>query len=117
MRPMSTSISGFNKKMAHDLNENIFVFQEEEILELIKARCDDIGIDLRENMIHKFRDYCNSKCKNRIVDLSEYFLGIHSIKLISSILYNTDRISRLNLTKNNLGDNGVKILINSIKNL
>ena len=116
MRPMSASISGFNKKMAHDLNENIFVFQEEEILELIKARCNDIGIDLRENMIHKFRDYCNSKCKNRIVDLSECFLGIHSIKLISSILYTTDRIARLNLTKNNLGDNGVKILISSIKN-
>ena len=116
MRPMSASISGFNKKMAHDLNENIFVFQEEEILELIKARCNDIGIDLRENMIHKFRDYCNSKCKNRIVDLSECFLGIHSIKLISSILYTTDRIARLNLTKNNLGDIGVKILISSIKN-
>ena len=116
MRPMSASINGFNKKMAHDLNESIFVFSEEEIVDLIKARCKDIGIDLRENMIYKFRDYCNSKCKNRIVDLSECYVGIHSIKLISSILYNSDRIARLNLTKNNLGDNGVKILINSIKN-
>ena len=116
MRPMSASINGFNKKMANDLNENIYVFNEEEIIDLIKARCRDIGIDLRENMIYKFRDYCNSKCKNRIVDLSECYVGIHSIKLISSILYNSDRIARLNLTKNNLGDNGVKILINSIKN-
>ena len=116
MRPMSASINGFNKKMAHDQNESIYVFNEEEIIELIKARCKDIGIDLRENMIYKFRDYCNSKCKNRIVDLSECYVGIHSIKLISSILYNSDRISRLNLTKNNLGDNGVKILINSVKN-
>jgi len=116
MRPMSSSINGFNKKMAHDLNENIFVFREEEIVELIRARCKDIGIDLRENMIHKFRDYCNSKCKNRIVDLSECYLGIHSIRLISSILYTSDRIARLNLTKNNLGDTGVQILINSVKN-
>ena len=116
MRPMSASINGFNKKMAQDLNENIFVFDEEEIKELIKARCKDIGIDLRDNMIYKFRDYCNSKCKNRIVDLSECFLGIYSIRLISSILYTSDRIARLNLSKNNLGDNGVKILINSIKN-
>ena len=116
MRPMSASISGFNKKMANDLNESICVFEDEEIRELIKARCKDIGIDLRENMIHKFRDYCNSKCKNRIVDLSECYLGIHSIRLISSILYTSDRIARLNLAKNNLGDNGVKILISSIKN-
>jgi Ran GTPase-activating protein (RanGAP) involved in mRNA processing and transport len=116
MRPMSASISGFNKKMTHDLNENIFVFSYEEIVELIRARCKDIGIDLRENMIHKFKDYCNSKCKNRIVDLSECYLGIHSIRLISSILYTSDRIARLNLTKNNLGDTGVQILISSIKN-
>ena len=116
MRPMSASISGFNKKMTHDLNENIFVFSYEEIIELIRARCKDIGIDLRENMIHKFKDYCNSKCKNRIVDLSECYLGIHSIRLISSILYTSDRIARLNLTKNNLGDTGVQILISSIKN-
>ena len=116
MRPMSASISGFNKKMAHDLNESIYVFEDEEIIELIRARCKDIGIDLRENMIHKFRDYCNSKCKNRIVDLSECYLGIHSVTLISSILYTSDRIARLNLAKNNLGDNGIKILISSIKN-
>lgn len=115
MRPMSASISGFNKKMNHDLNENIYVFKDEEIIELIGARCKDIGIDLRDNMIQKFRDYCNSKCKNRIVDLSECYLGIHSIRLISSILYTSDRISRLNLSKNNLGDTGVQILINSIK--
>ena len=57
MRPMSASINGFNKKMANDLNENIYVFNEEEIIDLIKARCRDIGIDLRENMIYKFRDY------------------------------------------------------------
>ena len=116
MRPMSASISGFNKKMAQDLNESIYVFKDEEIIELIRARCKDIGIDVRENMIHKFRDYCNSKCKNRIVDLSECYLGIHSIILISNILYTSDRIARLNLAKNNLGDNGVKILINSVKN-
>ena len=116
MRPMSASISGFNKKMVKDLNESIYVFNNEEIIELIKARCKDIGIDLRENMIFKFRDYCNSKCKNRIVNLSECYLGINSIKLISKIIYSSDRISRLNLTKNNLGDYGVEILINAIKN-
>ena len=116
MRPMSSSISGFNKKMAQDSSESFLVFSEMEIFELIKARCKDIGIDIRDNMIYKFRDYCNSKCKNRVVDLSECYLGINSIKLISKILYTSDRISRLNLTRNNLGDYGIEILINSIKN-
>ena len=32
MRPMSASICGFKKKMEYDLNENIFVINEEEIL-------------------------------------------------------------------------------------
>ena len=116
MRPTSASINGFNKKIMKDLNENILVFTEEEIAGLVKAKCQDLGINLRENMLVKFRDYCNSKCRNRIVDLSECYLGINSAKLISKILYGTNRISRLNLTRNNLGDYGVEILVYSIKN-
>ena len=116
MRPMSASINGYNKKMTQNLSQNISVFDHDEIVSLVKARCKDIGIDVRENMIYKFEDFAKSKCKNRIVDLSELFLGINSIIIISSILFNSDRISRLNLTRNNLGDAGVKILINSIKN-
>ena len=116
MRPMSGSINGFNKKMIQDLIENINVFTEEEIADLTKARCKDIGINLRDNMISKFQEYCNAKCKNRIVDLSECYLGINSILIISNIIYNSNRIARLNLTKNNLGDYGVEILIKAVKN-
>ena len=116
MRPMSSSVSGFTKILLKDSNESDCVFTEEEIIELIKARCKDIGINLRENMIYKFRDYCNSKCKSRIVDLSESYLGVNSIILISKIIYNSDRISRLNLAKNNLGDSGIEILISAVKN-
>ena len=115
MRPMSGSINGFNKKMIQDLTETINVFTQDEIVELTKARCKDIGISLRDNMISKFQEYCNIKCKNRIVDLSECYLGINSILIISNIIYNSDRIARLNLTKNNLGDVGVEILINAVK--
>ena len=115
MRPMSASISSYNKKISQNLNENLYVFNHEEIVGLVNARCKDLGIDVRDNMYYKFEDYTKAKCKNRIVDLSECFIGINSIMIISSILYNSDRISRLNLTRNNLGDTGVKILINSIK--
>ena len=116
MRPMSASINSYNKKIAQNLSENLYVFDHNEITSLVQARCKDLGIDVRENMIYKFEDYTKAKCKNRIVDLTECFLGINSIIIISSILFNSDRISRLNLTRNNLGDNGIKILINSIKN-
>ena len=116
MRPMSASINGYNKKIVQNLSENLYVFDHNEIAGLVQARCKDLGIDVRENMIYKFEEYTKAKCKNRIVDLTECFLGINSIIIISSILFNSDRISRLNLTRNNLGDNGIKILINSIKN-
>ena len=116
MRPMSASISSYNKKMTQNLNENLSIFTHEEIIGLVQARCKDLGIDVRDEMYNKFEEFTKAKCKNRIVDLSECFLGINSVVIISSIIYNSDRICRLNLTRNNLGDNGVKILINSIKN-
>ena len=116
MRPMSSSVSEFNKKMVSDIGKNVLVFTDDEIMKLIKARCIDIGISLRENMIYKFNTFINSKCKNRCVDLAECRLGVHSIKIISQIIYKTDRISRLNLSRNNLGDLGIGILMKAVKN-
>ena len=115
MRPKSASVSVFTKKMVTNLGESDYIFTEEEVLELINAKCKDIGIDVRDNIVNKFREYCNTKCKNRCVDLSECYLGIHSAKILSNILYTSSRIARLNLTRNNLGDEGVEILINGLK--
>ena len=115
MRPKSSSVKVFLKTIK-DSKEDIYIFTEDEILLLIKAKCQDIGIDLRENMYIKFKDFCNSKCKNRVVDLSECYFGLNSIKVLSEILYNSNRIARLDLTKNNIGDRGLEILVNSVKN-
>ena len=115
MRPMSLSVNKFVKKMNNDQSDNLPVFSENEINELIKTKCSDIGIDVKDHMLLKFKDYCNTKCKNRTVDLAENFLGLNSIKFIANILYSGDRISKLNLSKNNLGDLGIEILINAIK--
>ena len=116
MRPMSSSINEFNKKMMNENGKNTTVFNDEDIIELIKARCKDIGIKVRENMIFKFKNFVNSKCRNRCVDLSDCYLGLYSIKFISDFIYKGDRISRLNLTRNNLGDQGIQLLMNAIKN-
>ena len=115
MRPNSSSVNKFVKKMNNDQKDNLPVFTEDEINELIKTKCNDIGIDVKDHMLMKFKDYCNSKCKNRTVDLTENFLGLNSIKFLGNILYTCDRIAKLNLSKNNLGDMGIEILINAIK--
>ena len=115
MRPNSSSVKKFVKKMKNEQKDSIPVFTEEEINELIKAKCSDIGIDVKDHMLYKFKEFCNSKCKDRIVDFRENFLGLYSIKFLGNILYNSDRISKLNLSKNNLGDAGVELLINAIK--
>ena len=115
MRPMSSSVKKFVKKMSSEQNDSVPVFTPFEINKLIKTKCKDLGIDVKEHMLIKFKTYCNTKCKNRNVDLSENFLGLNSIKFLSNLIYNTDKIAKLNLSKNNLGDTGIKILFNIIK--
>ena len=115
MHPLSSSIKVFLKKFNHNLKENIPIFNEEEVFLFCKSKCLDIGISYRDNIFLKFKDFCNLRCKNRIADLSDSFFGINSVKFLADILYNTDRISRLNLSKNNIGDEGAILLINSLK--
>ena len=115
MRPASSSINTFLKKMKYNLKENIPIFTEEEIITFANAKCKDIGIELRDNILYKFKDFCKLRCKNRVADLSDSFFGINSMKFLVGILYNNDRISRLNLAKNNFGDEGIELLINAVK--
>jgi Ran GTPase-activating protein (RanGAP) involved in mRNA processing and transport len=88
----------------------------EEIFLLLKAKCKDIGINFRENMYFKFKEFCNAKCNNRVADFSECNFSINSIRIITVILLDTNRLARLDLTRNNIGNFGVEILVNSLKN-
>ena len=115
MRPCSKSVKEFTKTIKES-EEDKQILNEKEISLLIKAKCKDIGIDFRETMFIKFKDFCKSKCKNRIADFSECYFGINSIKVINNLLLDKNRISRLNLTRNNLGDYGVELLVNSLIN-
>ena len=116
MHPLSSGIKIFSKKFNKTLKENFPIFTDEEILLFCNSKCKDIGIPFRENIFYKFKEFCNLRCKNRIADLSDSFFGINSVKFLIDILYNSERISRLNLSKNNIGDEGVELLINAIKN-
>ena len=92
------------------------VMDDEELILLLKAKCKDIGINFRENMFLKFKEFCNSKCKNRIADFAECNFGLNCIRIISVLLLDTNRLSRLDLTRNNIGNIGVEILVNALKN-
>ena len=115
MRTASSSINTFLKKMKYNLKENIPIFTEEEMIIFARAKCRDIGIELRDNILSIFKDFCKMRCKNRVADLSDSFFGINAMKFLVGILYNSDRISRLNLSKNNFRDEGIELLINAVK--
>ena len=115
MRPGSSSVKLFTKSIKETKKGNKLL-NDDEILLLIQAKCKDIGIDYREVMYNKFKEYCNYHCKNRVADFSECYFGINSIQKVGELLIDKNRISCLNLTRNNLGDAGLIILTNFIKN-
>ena len=90
------------------------ILNDEELILLLQAKCRDIGINFRENMFYKFKEFCNSKCRNRIADFAEFNFGINSIRVISLLLLDTNRLSRLDLSRNNIGNQGVEILVSSL---
>ena len=110
-----TSLNFYMKTLTDQKGDDI-IMSNEEIFLLLKAKCKDIGINFRENMYFKFKEFCNAKCKNRVGDFSECNFSINSIRIISVILLDTNRLARLDLARNNIGNLGVEILVNSLKN-
>lgn len=110
-----TSLNFYIKALT-DQKSDDRIMTNEEIFLLLEAKCKDIGINLRENMFVKFKEFCNTKCKNRVADFSECNFSINSIRIITVILLDTNRLARLDLTRNNIGNFGVEILVNSLKN-
>ena len=110
----NSSLDFYLKTMSESKKGNT-VMNDQELILLLQAKCKDIGINFRENMFFKFKEFCNSKCKNRIADFVECNFGLNSIRVISLLLLDTNRLSRLDLSKNNIGNQGVEILVNSIK--
>ena len=109
-----SSINFYIKTMVKEKAEGR-IMTNEEIFLLLKAKCKDIGINFRENMYFKFKEFCNAKCKNRVADFSECNFSINSVRIITMILLDTNRISRLDLSRNNIGNLGVEIIVNSLK--
>ena len=104
----------FNIK--YDIFDKIQVFTEKEIIELFIEKCKDLIVPVKDELMYRFMSYIKDKCINRIIDLSDCNLGINSICVLSQILNKKrDFCSRVILAKNDLGDYGIKMLIDQIK--
>ena len=94
----------------------IQIFNNEDISNLFCQKCIDLDIPLKEELLNRFTDLIKLKCVNRVIDLTDCKLGLNSMMVLSEILFkNKDNYSRLILSKNNFGDNGIEILLDSIK--
>ena len=114
LRPNSAAIRSI--QINHSDNVDYNCFTEDEIRILFLAKCADLNIKSKQNLEQKFRDYCSLKCINRNVDFNECNLNINSSKVLSYIISNNDKIARLNISKNALGDKGISILMEGISN-
>ena len=75
-----------------------------------------MNIPLKEELLNRFTDFIKVKCINRIIDLTDCKLGFSSMIVLREILINNkDNYSRLILSKNNFGDRGIEILLDSIR--
>ena len=92
------------------------VLNEDEISSLFYQKCIDLNIPLKEELLNRFTDYIKLKCVNRVIDLTDCKLGFNSMVVLSEIIKrNENKYSRLILSKNNFGDKGLELLLDSIK--
>ena len=66
--------------------------------------------------MNRFTNFIKEKCVNRIINLSDCSLGLNSMIILADILRrNINICSRLILTKNYFGDDGIEILLDSLE--
>ena len=105
-----------NIKKTKNNDENLQIFNEGQIRELFYQKCKDLNVPIKDELMNRFINFIKEKCVNRIINLSECFLGFNSMLVLTDILKNNFEIcSRIILTKNNFGDEGIEILLESLK--
>lgn len=118
IRSYTTKLIQLNSNIKKNTNssDNLQVFSEEQIKELFYQKCKDLCVPIKEELMNRFLNFIKEKCVNRIIDFSECCLGINSMFVLIEILQNNcDICSRIILTKNNFGDEGIELLLESLK--
>lgn len=105
-----------NVKKNTNKESNIQVFSERQIKELFCQKCKDLNVPIKEELMKRFTNFIKEKCVNRIINLSECCLGVNAMIVLTEILRNNIEIcSRIILTKNDFGDEGIELLLESLK--
>lgn len=106
--------SGNTVRVDAMIDEREPVFTEHEIALLYRAKCADLKINMYPVQFIRFRDSMNKICVNRKCQLSDMCLGPKIIHQLRDFV-NMDKIAVLNLAKNNIGDQGVYFLMQSVR--
>ena len=119
IKSYTTKLIMKNRGMYQEVSKNGLephqIFNDQDIYSLFYQKCHDLNIPLKEELLSRFSDFIKLRCVNRKIDLTDCKLGFNSMIILSSILLkNKNKYSRLILSKNNFGDKGIELLLDSI---
>ena len=77
-----------NIKKTKNNDENLQIFSEGQIRELFYQKCKDLNVPIKDELMNRFINFIKEKCVNRIINLSECFLGFNSMLVLTDILKN-----------------------------
>ena len=107
---------GANIKKSTNVSDNLQTFSEEQIKELFYQKCKDLNVPIKDELMNRFMNFIKEKCINRIINLSDCSLGFNSMIVLADILRkNPDICSRIILTKNDFGDEGIQLLLECLE--
>ena len=115
LRPRSASVSEYIKTISGPHVDDC-VFSDEDIILLFESKCKDIQVEPKQELHSRFSEFVKKKCVNRIINLSECNFGFNSIKTICDFIEKySNKVSRLILARNNIGDKGVEVVTNMLE--
>ena len=107
---------GANIKKSTNVSDTLQTFSEEQIKELFYQKCKDLNVPIKDELMNRFMNFIKEKCINRIINLSDCSLGFNSMIVLADILRkNVDICSRIILTKNDFGDEGIQLLLECLE--
>ncbi|CDW82527.1 UNKNOWN [Stylonychia lemnae] len=104
------SVNQFNIATKGDETQYICTFSPQEIRMIFDARNLDLGLPYKDYQFEKFKENVEKFCINRRVDLSDMGLGVNFSNVMAHFLRQGKEFSHLDLSRNKLRDDGVKIL-------
>ena len=85
------------------------------LIDLYQAKCADLGIEKDQHQFENFYTHILAKAKNGCLNLSNCYFKEHSAKVLArQFMMLNDRISKYDLSYNELGDHGLSIIAEAL---